>query len=157
MNLISNNIILLTNSQSPQEKLDNHELKNLFKNNQLKNNLFKNNLNNLPELLNKWFNKYKMLQLLSKLNLLIIHYQFPPEEWYKPQSELYNNQSLELYNNQSELQWCQLTNNNLSKECQLLDKVKECKCQSEQVKCQLSEQVNNQFTELQLAMLHNNK
>lgn len=30
MNLILNNIILLTNSQSPQEKLDNnHELKNI--------------------------------------------------------------------------------------------------------------------------------
>lgn len=151
MNLISNNIILLTNSQSPQEKLDNHELKNLFKNNLLKNN--HNNLNNLLKLLNKWFNKYTMLQLPSKLNLLlnlkwslIIHYQFPPEEWYKPQSE--------LYNNQLELQWCQLTNN-LSKECQLLDKVKECKCQSEQVT--LLEQVNNQFIELQLAMLHNNK
>jgi len=84
--------------------------------------------------------------MLSNLHLklsLINHYQYLPEEWYKPQSE--------LFNNQSELHWShKLFTNNLilkmSKDFQLLDKVKECKCHSEQVTCQ--------FTELQLAMLH---
>lgn len=136
MNLILNNIIILTNSQSLQEKLDNnHELKKFLTLKVIMMMMFPYILYNLYKPQSNKL-QYKLLTNLN-IKLSLIHYQFPKEELYKPQLEL---------------QWSQLliTNNlwyhtKMSTDFQLLDKVKECKCHLEQVTCQ--------FTELQLVII----
>jgi len=172
MNLTSNNIMLLTNSQSPQENKDKYELKQYLKkvfmmmfpyivksqsNNQLCNHMLMHQSSN-NQLCNQKCNHMLMLFVLNLNNLFLIHYQFQAEWWpqlelCRLQSELCRPQS-ELCRPQSELQWSQLNQsvtNNLCKcqlftDNQLLDLVKECKCHSEPVTwmpCQFTELHNN--------------
>lgn len=119
MNLTSNNIMLLTNSQSPQENRDNnnhHELNNQFQK------MSPFTVNHLKIL----FNNHN----LKLSSLKITHYQFLTEDSHNSQE--YNNQSTEP---QSNKEWSQYNNlfvtnnleyNNKSVDNQSLDKVKEC-------------------------------